>query len=151
VNERAQLVRELVASRKFGTLATHSARHEGFPFASIVEYGLDEAGQPVFLLSGLAVHSKNLALNPKASLLVFANETEQDTLGSARVTLMGEVRPVPKEETGAIRQSYLYRHPGSAQWVEFGDFRFYRLHVTDVYYVGGFGAMGWVSVQDYRG
>jgi len=151
MNEKTLNARALVAARKFGALATHSARHAGFPFASVVEYGLDDDGQPIFLLSGLAIHSKNLAANSKASLLVFAPDTEQDTLGSARVTLMGEVHPIAAEEVSAIRQAYLERHPGAVQWVEFGDFRFYRLHVADVYYVGGFGAMGWVSQADYRG
>jgi putative heme iron utilization protein len=33
--------------------------------------------------------------------------------------------------------------------VDFEDFRFYRLEPVDLYYVGGFGVMGWVSVSDY--
>src|SRR5947208_13853448 len=31
----------------------------------------------------------------------------------------------------------------------FEDFSFYRMEVVDVYYVGGFGVMGWVSASDY--
>jgi putative heme iron utilization protein len=33
--------------------------------------------------------------------------------------------------------------------VDFEDFSFYRMDVIDVYYVGGFGVMGWVSASDY--
>jgi putative heme iron utilization protein len=29
-------------------------------------------------------------------------------------------------------------------------FGFYRLQPLDIYYVGGFGAMGWVTAEDYR-
>jgi len=33
--------------------------------------------------------------------------------------------------------------------VDFEDFSFYRMNVVDVYYVGGFGVMGWVDAADY--
>ena len=35
--------------------------------------------------------------------------------------------------------------------MDFEDFSFYRLDVIDVYYVGGFGVMGWISASDYDG
>jgi putative heme iron utilization protein len=35
--------------------------------------------------------------------------------------------------------------------VDFGDFSFYRMTVVDVYYVGGFGVMGWVPASEYYG
>jgi putative heme iron utilization protein len=44
---------------------------------------------------------------------------------------------------------YLERHANSKYWVDFEDFSFYRMDVVDVYYVGGFGVMGWVSASDY--
>jgi len=34
-------------------------------------------------------------------------------------------------------------------WVDFEDFSFYRMDVVDVYFVGGFGVMGWVSASEY--
>ncbi len=34
-------------------------------------------------------------------------------------------------------------------WVDFDAFRFYRMEMVDVYYVGGFGVMGWVSAAEY--
>jgi putative heme iron utilization protein len=33
--------------------------------------------------------------------------------------------------------------------VDFKDFGFYRLQPLDIYYVGGFGVMGWVTAEDY--
>ncbi len=47
------------------------------------------------------------------------------------------------------RKLYLERHANSKYWVDFEDFSFYRMDVIDVYYVGGFGVMGWVSASDY--
>jgi hypothetical protein len=34
--------------------------------------------------------------------------------------------------------------------VDFKDFGFYRLQPLDIYYVGGFGVMGWVTAEDYE-
>jgi hypothetical protein len=47
------------------------------------------------------------------------------------------------------RARYLTRHPDAAGWVDFGDFAFWRLDVEEVYMVGGFGVMGWVTPDVY--
>lgn len=47
------------------------------------------------------------------------------------------------------RKLYLARYASSKFWVDFEDFSFYRMDVVDVYYVGGFGVMGWVSASEY--
>jgi hypothetical protein len=39
----------------------------------------------------------------------------------------------------------LARYANSKYWVDFDDFSFYRMQVVDVYYVGGFGVMGWLE------
>jgi hypothetical protein len=33
--------------------------------------------------------------------------------------------------------------------MDFGDFGLYRMNVADVYFIGGFGEMGWVSKSDF--
>ena len=136
--DKAQKASELIQSRGFGNLATNSIRHPGTPFVSLVEYALNIKNEPVFLLSGLAVHSKNLLADPKASLIIYAASVEQDPMNSARVTLMGEVHKTSASE------AYLDRHPHARQWAGFGDFSFYAMTVTDTYFVGGFGQMGWI-------
>jgi putative heme iron utilization protein len=47
------------------------------------------------------------------------------------------------------RKLYLARYANSKYWVDFEDFSFYRMDVVDIYYVGGFGVMGWVSASEY--
>ena len=49
------------------------------------------------------------------------------------------------------RRLYLDRYANSKYWVDFEDFSFYRMELVDVYYVGGFGVMGWVSAEEYNG
>jgi len=112
-------------------------------------YGLDEQGRPLFLISTMAMHTQNLKADPRASLLVTQDSAGGDPLGASRVTLVGNVLPVPEADVAAAREAYLARHANSKYWVDFEDFAFYRLDVVDVYYVGGFGVMGWVSAADY--
>ena len=65
------------------------------------------------------------------------------------VTLLGNLLPVRKPELAEARKLYLERHAKSRYWVDFEDSSFYRMDVVDVYYVGAFGVMGWVSASDY--
>jgi hypothetical protein len=132
-----------------GSLSTLSRKQSGFPFGSVMPYGLGDRGRPIFLISTMAMHTQNLQADPRASLLVTQQDTEGEPLGASRVTVVGNVLPVPNAELAEARKLYLERHANSRYWVDFEDFSFYRMDVIDVYYVGGFGVMGWVSASDY--
>src|SRR3984893_17603430 len=97
----------------------------------------------------MAMHTQNLQADPRASLLVTRDPTDGDPLGASRVTLVGNVLPIPPSEVAEARQLYLARYANSRYWVDFEDFSFYRMVVVDVYYVGGFGVMGWVAASEY--
>ena len=141
----AERGRTLLASRT-GALAT-VAVEGGFPFGSLVAYAVDDAGQPLLCLSDLAEHSRNLAADPRASLM--ASETGPgDPLALARVTVLGSVVELPDGAREAALRAYRERHP-DAFYAAFDDFRLYRLEVSSVRYVGGFGRMSWVSADDH--
>jgi heme iron utilization protein len=112
-------------------------------------YAADGLGRPLLLISGLAVHTRNLEADPRASLLVADAGPGADPLAAERVTLLGDARRLAAGEVGDARTLYLARHPDAAAWVDFGDFAFWRLEVDQVYMVGGFGVMGWVTAEDY--
>jgi hypothetical protein len=131
------------------TLSTLSRKQPGFPFGSLMPYALDSVGRPLFLISTMAMHTQNLKADPRASLFVTQPASDGDVLGAARVTIVGSALPVPEEEKAETRESYLAAHPGSHYWVDFTDFAFFRLEPQDLYFVGGFGVMGWVSAADY--
>jgi len=97
----------------------------------------------------MAMHTQNLQADPRASLLVTQDAADGDPLGASRVTLVGNVEPIPQQEVAEARTLYLARYANSKYWVDFEDFSFYRMEVVDVYYVGGFGVMGWVSASEY--
>ena len=126
----AERARTLVHVGRHGALATLSRKRPDHPFASVMPYAPDAEGQPLLLISTMAMHTQNLA--------------------AGRVTLMGEARVLPGADTAAARAAYLERHPNAAYWADFGDFGFWRLEVMDVYFVGGFAAMGWVEAAEYR-
>jgi heme iron utilization protein len=145
----AERARTLLYLGRMGSLSTLSRKQSGFPFGSVMPYGLDDHGRPIFLISTMAMHTQNLQADPRASLLVTQPDTEGEPLGASRVTVVGNVLPVPNTELAEARKLYLERHANSRYWVDFEDFSFYRMDVIDVYYVGGFGVMGWVSASDY--
>lgn len=148
--EKAQGARQLLAAHTQGVLCTLSTKREGYPFGSVTPYALDAEGRPVFLVSSMALHTKNVVVDPKASLLVWDPATGEDLLSAARANVLGSVLPVPEGEEPAVRAAYLKVHPAAEQWVDFGDFSFYRMEIAEIYYVGGFGVMGWVSKTDFE-
>lgn len=147
----AERARTLIHLGRVGTLCTQlHDRRPGWPFGSVAAYGVDTGGQPTLLVSRLAVHTRNLLADPRASLFVIEPGWTGDPLAGARVTLVGSVEPVAGAERPAIRDDYLERHPSARSWVDFGDFGFYRMRLAELYYVAGFGAMGWVDGEAYR-
>src|SRR5271156_6035318 len=147
----AERAHTLVYLGRVGSLSTVSRKQQGYPFGSVMPYGLDEYANPVFLISTMAMHTQNVQADPRSSLLVTQPDSIGDPLGASRVTLLGNILPVPEPELAEARKLYLARYANSKYWVDFDDFSFYRMDVVDVYYVGGFGVMGWVSASEYYG
>ena len=143
-----QTTRDILSQNRTATLATFGSKHPEFPFASVTTYSVAANGEPIFFFSSMARHSKNIAKNPNASMLVVADgATDQSggVLAAGRVTLIGKIVPVAESELEEVRKGYLEANPEAQQWASFGDFQFYRMSVVDTYVVAGFGAMGWVK------
>jgi hypothetical protein len=112
-------------------------------------YGVGAKGSPTFLISTMAMHTRNVLRDPRASLLVTETGAEADPLGAGRVTLMGRVIRTPDDHREAVRADYLRRYENASYWVDFKDFAFFQMEILDVYFVGGFGVMGWVTAEEY--
>jgi putative heme iron utilization protein len=144
----AERARTLVSLGRTGSLSTHSRKFAGFPFGSVMPYAADDLGRPVLFISSMAMHTQNLHLNARASLLIAQPDSSGDPLGAARVTLLGTTAEAPAAE---VRDLYLSRHENAKYWQEYSDFAYHRLEVSSVYFIGGFGVMGWVSAEEYAG
>lgn len=143
LGERA---RTLASIGLIGSLSTHSHKFPEFPFGSMLPYATDQLGRPIFFISSMAMHTQNLRHNPHASLLITQPDVTGDPLGAARLTLLGEAAETPAEE---VRELYLSRYENAKFWQDYSDFAYYRLEVSAVYFIGGFGVMGWVPPVDY--
>ena len=112
----------------------------------MMPYAADSQGRPVFFVSNMAMHTQNLLEDPRSSLLVTQPDVSGDPLGASRLTILGTSAQVTGEE---VRDLYLSRHENAKFWQDYSDFAFYRLDASAVYFIGGFGVMGWVSAEDY--
>ncbi len=142
----AERARTLGVLGLIGSLSTHSQKFPGFPFGSMMPYAADDLGRPIFFISTMAMHTHNLRQDPRASLLITQPDVSGDPLGAARLTLLGEAREAPAEE---VKELYLSRYENAKFWQDYTDFAYYRLQVSGVYFIGGFGVMGWISAEDY--
>lgn len=131
---------ELLHSASEAALATASVSLPGYPFATLVPFALDAQHRPLLLLSGLAEHSRNLAADPRASLLVAKPLGESEI---ARVTLLGSIQPVTPES--ALVERYLRYQPAAERFLQLGDFAFRRFELQRLYIVGGFAQAGWLE------
>ncbi|HET9954576.1 MAG TPA: DUF2470 domain-containing protein [Polyangiaceae bacterium] len=143
----AERARTLIARHQTGTLGTLAVEPAGYPYGSFVPYAVVE-GEPVFLISRLAEHTRNLAADARASLLV--HETgKADPLANARVTLLGRAQRLEKGPSSA-REQFLATHPHARHYADYSDFEFWRLSVESLRYIGGYGRMSWIQPDDFR-
>ena len=112
----------------------------------MMPYAADELGRPVFFISSMAMHTQNLQQDARASLLITQPDVSGDPLGAARLTLLGAVTEVPAAE---VRDRYLSRAESAKYRQNYTDFAYYRLGVSGIYFIGGFGVMGWISAEEY--
>ena len=129
-----------------GVLSTISKKLAGYPFGSVVPCITDHAARPVILVSELAEHTKNIGADPRVSLLV--RDAGADPQESARLTLIGDAKPVAAEHT-ALQARYLQYFPNAERLLALGDFSFFHIEPTMLRYVGGFGAIHWISRDSY--
>ena len=101
-------------------------------------------------LSHLAEHGRNLAGDPRASLVITQVNGPPDPLAAARVTLAGRAERAADPATlAAARTAHLAGVPAAAIYVDFSDFSLWVLHVERVRWVGGYGRMDSASGAAY--
>jgi putative heme iron utilization protein len=145
----AERARTLVAGQGTATLCTLALDPAGYPYGSLVTFALHD-GHPVFLISRIAEHTRNVAGDPRASLLVHESG-KADPLSNGRVTLLGRCTKLAGDEArqAGVRASFLAAHANAGYYVDYADFDFWRLDVEAVRYIGGYGRMSWVDAGDF--
>ena len=136
--------RRLVREARTAALATIAAG-TGAPFVSLVTVATAADGRPLMLLSDLAVHTRNLKADPRASLL-FEDHSLGDPLTGSRVSVGGTVVRLDAPE--AERRRFLARHPEAEGYASFRDFGFWRLDPGASHLVAGFGRIVDIAAED---
>jgi hypothetical protein len=129
-NAAKKLLREGLS----GALATLMPG-SGDPYCSLVNVATGHDGSPLLLISKLAIHTKNVVADPRASLMLDERKAG-DPLEGARVMLMGRVSAT---DDAKARARYLARHPEAEMFAGFADFAIYRMEVERAHLVAGFG------------
>ncbi len=138
----AGFARRLLRSRDQAALATSL---HGAPYASLVLAAADLDASPLLLLSDLAQHSRNIAFEPRVSLLFDATEGHPDPLAGPRLTVLGQAEAVNDRR---LLARFTARHPSSSLYAGFADFRLYRVAVDRAHLVAGFGLIKWIEADE---
>jgi heme iron utilization protein len=137
-------VKRLMRLARTGALATLEAAG-GAPLTTLIGVASDFDGAPLFLMSTLSRHTRNVARDPRASLLLTGAHERGDPLNHPRVTLSGRI-----EQSAAPRAKvrYLQRNPKAGLYAGFADFALYQLRIDDVHFNGGFGRAAPLTVAE---
>ncbi|MGB7782943.1 MAG: DUF2470 domain-containing protein [Pseudolabrys sp.] len=136
------VAKKLLREGRSGALATLMPR-SGDPYCSLVNVATAIDGAPLFLLSNLALHTKNILADARVSLMLDERK-DGDPLEGARVMLMGSCAKTDPAVAGA----YLRRHLEAEMFANFGDFAFYRMEIGRAHLVAGFGRIVDVGPKD---
>jgi heme iron utilization protein len=136
----------MLRAHRYGALCTLSKKFNGHPFGSITPYLVDHDGSLLILISALAEHTKNLAGDPRVSLITH-DQADPDIQAQGRVTVIGNARPEADREQAGSR--YLRYFPEAAAYFGMHDFSFYRIVPIAMRHIAGFGKIHWVDMADY--
>lgn len=138
--------RRLLRRSRFGVLATVSRKLEGYPFGSVVPYMTDHEARPLILVSTLAEHTKNIAADPRVSLIAF--EPHEDVQAHGRVTVVGEAKRIEPHQS--LKARYLRYFPSHRGYFDTHDFFFHRIEPRQVRFIGGFGSIHWIAAETFQ-
>lgn len=131
-----KLAKSLLRRSRQGALATLMAG-SGDPYCSLVNLASHPDGSPILLLSGLAVHTRNILADSRVSLML-DERAAGDPLEGARIMLSGRAERADAQND-LLRRRYLNAHPSAESFVSFKDFSFFRIRPTGTHLVAGFG------------
>ncbi|MGH7104598.1 MAG: HugZ family protein [Acetobacteraceae bacterium] len=112
------------------------------PFASLVTVAAAADLSPLFWLSALARHSRNLAHDPRCSVLLAGPSVAPNPQTAPRVTLCGTAGRI---DDPALLARWHALHPYADWYAGLQDFSLWRLRIEAVHAVAGFAAAGWID------
>jgi putative heme iron utilization protein len=142
----AHEARRLLRGHRYGALCTLSKKLDGYPFGSITPYLVDHDGSLLIFVSTLAEHTRNILEDPRVSLITH-DQRDPQIQSQGRVTVIGKAMPEPDRNQAGLR--YLRYFPESKSYFSMHDFSFYRIRPMAIRYIGGFGKIHWIDMENY--
>lgn len=133
----ADLARSLLSRSRQGALATLMGG-TGDPYCSLINVASAPDGAPILLISRLAIHTKNILVDPRVSVML-DERAAGDPLEGARIMLAGTAEEAGGDHVGMLRRRYLAAHPSAEMFADFKDFSFFRVVPKGLHLVAGFG------------
>ncbi len=141
----------LFRNSKSGVLSTISKENKNYPFGSFVTFASFINRSPVFYLSDIAQHTKNLNYKSHGCLtIVSLSKKIKDKQNNARLSLMGDLVKIKENETKNLKEKFYSLRPESKSYENFHGFNFYKLIVNKVRWIGGFGKIGWLNIDNWK-
>src|SRR5919205_796523 len=101
----------LLRRSRQGALATLMP-DSGDPYCSLVNVASHPDGSPILLISRLALHTRNILLDSRVSLML-DERAEGDPLEGSRIMLAGRAEEVSQDHARVFRRRYLNAHPSA--------------------------------------
>src|SRR5271168_1114949 len=136
--------KRLLRLARVGALATIDGAGGG-PLTTLVGVASDWDGSPLFLTSELSRHTRNLAADPRASLLLTSERGRGDPLNRPRLTVGGAIALYADPSS---RDRFLRRNPKAKLYAGFADFAVRRLTIETIHFNGGLGRAAPVTKED---
>jgi putative heme iron utilization protein len=144
--------RRLAALLRTSRWAAFATARDNLPLATWVALAPeDDLGGFLLHLSRLALHTRYLETNPRASLsFTEPDRGAGDPQELARVSLQGYIETIGRRADGYAdaRERYLARFPAAATTFELGDFALLRFVTETARYVPGFGRVHRLTVAE---
>ncbi len=106
-----------------------------------------ERGRPLISISDKSLHKNNIKQNNNISICIF----DKNKLGhrNSRVTLQGKIKFL---KSGNFKNSLL-NHLGNSNsnfWNHLNDFDIYKLEISNIFFMGGYGSSKQINFDDYK-
>lgn len=142
----ARILRKIQTS-SLGTL------HDGAPMVSMVPFlAADDFSAFYIHISQLALHTQNLLVDPRASILITeSGDSDVDPQTFARVSIQGRAKTLKlqSEQYAETQSKYLEKYPQAEINFQLGDFLLVAIQPSAGRFVAGFGQIHDLALEEF--
>ncbi len=135
-----------ILNQKDNYCSLTTINNNNYPYTSATNIYIDN-GQPLISISEKSIHHLNINDNNCISVCIF----DENKLGNrnSRITFQGNLKFL---KPGNHKDRLFKRLENSHRnfWNHLNDFDIYKLNITNIYFMGGYGASKIIDIQEYQ-